>query len=85
MVDGAQATFDTVTLEADAVEPLANAESPEYVAVNDAVPVEEGVHEHVALEFETETPMQPVMSVPPAAKVTVPVAVAVTFAVIVTA
>ena len=85
MVDGAHATFNTVTLEADAVDPVANAESPEYVAVNDAAPVAAGVHEHVAAELDTATPTQPVMLVPPAANVTVPVAVAVTFAVIVVA
>ena len=73
------------THQADAVGPVAHAGAPEYVAVNDAAPVAAGVHEHVATELETATPTQPVMLVPPAANVTVPVAVAVTFAVIVAA
>jgi len=75
----------TDAVSADAVVEDTNVLSPLYVAVRDAEPIAVGVHEHDAALLDTATFTQPVMFDPFTRNVTVPVAVAVTAAVIVAA
>ena len=85
MTVGAQLANVTVTELADAVVAAANVVSPLYVAVSDAAPIADGVQLHDAAELETATFTQPVMFDPSARKVTVPVALEVTAALMVAA